>query len=438
MRGGHSWLREEDKARMERLTKNLVRLSASALALVPAAAVHAQASSAVPSASTASPATGGGPANKSSLTANVTSRYESNVARIDDPVLLAQRGLERSDVRVSPSLQLDVARAVGRHLVGLRSYLGYDFYARNTQLNRERLLIEPYLYLNLPVCDVNVDAAVGRRLSELGDVVVIGPDPTAGIDNTETSKRIVGRLTCGDSYGLRPTFEVERASGDNSNPVRRISDYRITRIQPGVGYASPGFGEISLYAVRTDTDLPNQFLPDGRMSGFTQRGFGASYRRAIGTRLNFNGSISHVEVTPYGGDQGSRSGLNGSVALTLLASERLQFTAFANRSFTSTLTSNATYELQQGYGLTANYAVNDRLRLRLGGSHAPRRLFYAVTPAGAFIERQTQTDIFAGLTYNLNRRMRVTLDGGYQRRDADLNVFDYDGYYAAAGISISL
>lgn len=420
---------------MARLTQNLVGLSGAALALGQAGALHAQASSSVPG---ATPSSQSGSADKSSLTANVSARYESNVARIDDPVLLAQRGIAQEDVRISPSLQLDAARNIGRHLLGLRAYLGYDFYTRNTQLNRERLLIEPYAYVNLPVCDLAIDASVGRRLSELGDVVVIGPDPTIGIDNTETTKRIVGRVICGESYGLRPTFEVERAVGDNSNPLRQISDYRITRIQPGVGYASPALGEISLYAVRQDTDLPNQLLPSGEISGFTLRGFGVSYRRAIGTRLNFNGSISHVEVTPYGGNQGSRSGINGSIALTLLASERLQFTAFANRSFTSTLTSNATYELQQGYGLTANYAVNDRLRIRAGGSYAPRRLFYVATPVGPFIERQTQTDIFAGATYNLNRRLRFTLDGGYQKRDADLNIFDYDGYYAAVGLSLSL
>lgn len=420
---------------MARLTHNLMRLSATALAIGQAGMLQAQPASSVPG---ATPMSQAGGADKNSLSANVTARYESNVARIDDPVLLAQRGIEKEDIRVSPSLQLDMARNIGRHLLGLRAYLGYDFYTRNTQLNRERLLVEPYAYVNLPVCDLAIDAAVGRRLSELGDVIVIGPDPTVGLDNTETTKRIVGRVICWESYGLRPTFEAERSVGDNSHPLRQISDYRVARIQPGVGYASPALGEISIYAVRQDTDLPNQLLPNGEISGFTLRGFGASYRRAIGTRLNFNGSISHVEVTPYGGSQGSRSGVNGSLALTLLASERLQFTAFANRSFTSTLTSNATYELQQGYGLTANYAANDRLRFRIGGSHAPRRLFYSVTPVGAFIESQTQTDIFAGATYTLNRRLRFTLDGGYQKRDADLNIFDYDGYYAAVGLSLSL
>uniref|UniRef100_UPI003217D86D outer membrane beta-barrel protein n=1 Tax=uncultured Arthrobacter sp. TaxID=114050 RepID=UPI003217D86D len=190
--------------------------------------------------------------------------------------------------------------------------------------------------------------------------------------------------------------------------------------------------------VRTETELPNQRLPDGAVSGYTLRGFGVSYGRAIGTRLNFNGSLSQVEITPFGGNLGPRSGLNGSASLTLLASDRLQFVAFANRNFTSTLTSTSTYQLVQGYGLTANYAANDRLRLRLGGQYSPRRFFYAVAPAGPFIGELTQYDIFGGITYNLNRRLRLNLDGGYQRRDADLAIFAYDSVYAAVGISVSL
>jgi predicted porin len=205
-----------------------------------------------------------------------------------------------------------------------------------------------------------------------------------------------------------------------------------------VGYSSPALGEISVYAVKQDTDLPNQRLPNGDPSGYTLRGFGVQYSRNIGTRFNFNGSVSHVEVTPYGGTLRGRSGLNARVALTLLASERLQLTAFANRNFTNTLTSVSTYELAEGYGLTANYAASNRLRLRFGGQYSPRRFFYAVTPVGPFIGEQTQSDIFSGASYTLNRRMRLNLDAGYQRRDADLDIFDYRSFYAAVGVSVSL
>ena len=420
---------------MTQVARSVARLPLMALAfaLAFAAPAFAQASSGAPSGTSVSGAGGG---ERSDLTFSVTARYDDNVTRVND-VRPNLQNLKRKDVRISPALQLNAARNIGRHQIGIRSYLGYDFYTRNSILNRERLVVEPFAFLDLPVCDLGVDALASRSQSDLGDLVYLGIDPTLGAENTETRKRVSGRLSCGDSYGLRPTFEVERASGFNSNLLRRLADYTVTRIQPGVGYASPALGEVSLYVVRTDTDLPNQILPNGQQAGYTLRGVGASYRRAIGTRLNFNGSLSHVDVTPYGG-QGSRSGLNASVSLTLLASERLQFVAFANRNFTSNLSSNATYELAEGYGLTANYAANDRLRFRLGGQYSPRSFYYAVTPTGPFIGSQTQYDIFGGASYNLNRRVRLNFDIGAQRRDADLDFFDYRSFYAATGIAISL
>lgn len=419
---------------MRKLVRTLAGLPLIALALAPGGAAVAQSTSGTPAATSLG---GAGGAVRNDVVFSLNARYDSNVPRLNDEAV-DTRGFEREDIRISPAVQLDVSRNLGRHQVGLRSYLGYDFYVRNTTLNRERLSVEPFAYVNLPVCDLSLAGLASRHQSDLGELVYVGIDPTLGSDNTETRKRINGKLICGDTYGLRPTFEVERASGDNSNPLRQIADYRVTRIQPGVGYASPALGEISVYAVKQNTDLPNQRLPNGEMGGYTLRGFGVQYSRNIGTRLNFNGSVSHVELTPYDRTLEGQSGLNASVALTLLASDRLQLTAFANRNFTSTLTSTSTYELAQGYGLTANYAASDRLRLRLGGQVSPRRFFYAVAPTGPFIGEQTQYDIFGGITYNLNRRMRLNLDGGYQRRDADFDNFDYDSVYAAVGISVSL
>lgn len=377
-----------------------------------------------------------GAAVRSDISLTLNARYDDNVPRLND-LQPNRRNLARSDVRITPALAIDVARNLGRQQVGISAQLGYDFYTRNTRLNRERLSVEPYAYLDLPVCDLALQTLASRQQSDLGELTFIGIDPSIGVDNTETRKRVDARLICGDTYGLRPTFEIERASGDNSNPLRQIADYRTTRYQSGVGYTSPTLGEISIYAFKTDTDLPNQILPGGAGSGYTQKGYGLSYGRAIGTRLRFNGSISQVEVQPRDAS-GARSGLNGSLALTLLASDRLQIVANATRAFTSTLTSSATYELAQSYGLTANYAVNDRLRLRAGGQVSPRSFFYGVQPTGPFIGKQTQYDIFAGASYQLNPRLRVSFDTGAQRRDSDLDFFDYRSFYAAIGMAVSL
>ena len=410
----------------------LVGLSPIAFAALPGHAALAQTSSAAPTATSLSLP---GSAARSDVTLTLNARYDNNVPRLND-LQPNTRNLVRDDVRINPTIQLNVARNLGRHQVALAANLGYDFYARNTLLNSERIEVAPSAYLNLPVCDVALNALAVRRLSELGEIAIIGLDPTLGTDNTETRKQFGASLICGDAYGLKPTLEFQKTSGDNSNPNRAIADYRTTRIQPGVGYSSPTLGEISIYAFRTETDLPNQILPTGQPSGYTQTGYGLSYGRAIGSRLRFSASISQVDVQPLFG--ASRSGVNGSVSMTLLASDRLQITAFANRGFTSTLTSNSTYELSEGYGASASYAVNDRLRFRARASVAPRSFFYVVAPTQTFIETQTQYDISAGASYQLNPRLRVNFDTGAQRRDANPDFFDYQSFFAAIGIALSL
>lgn len=375
--------------------------------------------------------------DRASATVNLTARYDSNVARLNDALPNA-RNLTQEDIRLSPSLDIDYARSFGRHQVGVQASLGYDFYTRNSVLDRERLTVAPFAALAAGPCGVNLQGLASRRQSDLGDLIAVGVDPAIGFDNAETRKRILGRLTCGQEYGLKPSFEAEYATGTNSNPLRRFANYSVTRVQPGVGYSSPGLGTITAFVFRSDTDLENQLLPDGRENGYHQTGVGVQYDRAIGTRLRFSGNVSHVRIVPRTGQLEPRSGLNYGASLTFLASDRLQLTGFANRAFTSTLTGVSTYELLQGYGLTANYAASDRLRLRLGGQVAPRSLFYAVTPTGPFLGEQTQYDIFGGASYTLNRRMRLNVDAGYQRRDADLNLFNYSSTFAAVGVSFSL
>ncbi|WP_375291000.1 outer membrane beta-barrel protein [Qipengyuania sp.] len=410
---------------------------ASTLVILPAGLVHAQDGIGAPDPTSASASSGGLGSSRDQISFRLDARYDSNVPRINDASAGLSR-LDKEDVRISPSVQLDVARTLGRHQVGLQAILGYDFYVRNDSLNSERLQVEPSVFLDLPVCDLTVTGLASRRQSSLGELVYVGVEPTLGTDNLETRKRIVGQLACGSQYGLRPTFEVERGSGFNSNSLRRVADYETTRVQPGLTYASPGLGEISIFAFRQDTDLPNQLTLTGQSSGYSVKGYGLAYRRDIGTRLQFSGSISQVDVTSDDSVLPSRSGVNGSLELTLLASERLQFMAYGSREFTSTLTGVSTYELSQAYGLTANYAANQRLRFRVSGSVSPRRFFYARDIQGPFIGEQTVYDISGGASYELNRRISLTLDAGYQRRTTDQPIFDYDNVFAQVGLSFSL
>lgn len=368
---------------------------------------------------------------------STTTRYDSNVPRTND-LRPNPRGLERSDVRISPSFHVAYARNFGRHLAGLNADLGYDFYIKNTVLDRERISVNPFVNLDLPVCDVALLGGVSRRQSELGELVDVALDPAVALQNAQTRRRLNARLICGGAYGLRPTFEYDYNRGENSNPLRQRANFRSTRLQSGLSYSSPGLGDISVFATRTEIDFPDRITSTGGPAGFMTRGAGVQYRRAIGTRLNFDGTLSYIDLEPKSGNLPGRSGLNAAVSFILTATPRLQLSGVYSRAFTNSLTSNATYQIINIYALNATYAANDRLRLRAGASLSPRTFFYDVVPVGPFIGNQRRFDIFGGASYSLNDRVQLSLDGGYQSRRADLAFFDYDRYFISAGVSVSL
>ena len=389
--------------------------------------------------SSPAPRSGGPPADRGSINLTLDTRYDSNIARIGDNVPNT-RGLTAEDIRISPAIFIDYAKNIGRHRAGVTANLGYDFYVNNSRLNAERINVQPFVDLDLPVCDLSLSIAASRRRSDLGELTfVTGAELISG-NNLETIKRFNGALTCGERYGLQPTFSYTATNANNSNFLRRTADYRSRQYRPGVAYESPGLGRIGLFAVAQDTDLPFQFDAAGRSTGYHSKGAGVSYSRSSGI-WTFDGSLYFNDLQPFDPLVPSRKGVNGSAQLNIVATPRLQITAAASRDFTSSLTSNATYEVIENYSLRANYAASERLRLRLGGFVQPRSLIYASAPANQIIpliNQQTRKSIYGGASLDLSRRLRLSVDTGYEKLESNSVLFDYDDYYVSVGFAFRI
>src|SRR5689334_9727859 len=65
-------------------------------------------------------------------------RYDSNVAASNGAFATA-RGLSREDEIFSPSVGINYAKQLGSFGFFTQGTLGYDFYANNDRLNRERI-----------------------------------------------------------------------------------------------------------------------------------------------------------------------------------------------------------------------------------------------------------------------------------------------------------
>ena len=113
--------------------------------------------------------------------------YDSNVAA-SDAAFAAARGIKPSDVIINPTVRLDLARPVGRQTVFLLATAGYDFYARNSRLNRENILVNPGVLGQFSRCEYDVSGSYSRGQNGLQELA-LGP---GGLDPGRR-QRHVGR-----------------------------------------------------------------------------------------------------------------------------------------------------------------------------------------------------------------------------------------------------
>ena len=97
--------------------------------------------------------------------------YDSNVAA-SQIVGGLRRGIRQSDVIFEPAINFNIARPIGRETVYLQGSAGYDFYARNSILNRENLNIAPGVLAPIGLCQTSVVGNYSRAQSDLSELAL--------------------------------------------------------------------------------------------------------------------------------------------------------------------------------------------------------------------------------------------------------------------------
>lgn len=363
--------------------------------------------------------------------------HNSNVSR-SDAARAAARGLEQSDQRVTPALSVDLARSLGRTGVSVSGSAGYDFYARNTQLNRERVDLELAIGQPIGPCKLDLLTNVARRQSDLGDIAFASNAVSGVVINAETRLQYGTDVSCGQEYGFRPTAHIDYLTARNSNTIRDRAEFNQLDYRLGIEYSTPRLGQFLAYLGRREITLLNQPATGSGDIGYNITTFGIQYRRNIGSRLNAEVSIGQSKVAGGGAFVPKASGITWDVSLTAQLGSRLQITASTGQQFTNSLSSDASFLRSQPNRIEFVYAVNERMRLQAGYSNNSSRFSYSTIPSGIFIERDRRQLANAGLTYAFGRRWQLGLMAGYERRDANGTFFDYDGSFARATASLTL
>lgn len=377
------------------------------------------------------------PANNFTITAGVTTRYDSNLARID-AATAAANGTRREDYRVSPSIGINLARALGRHSVSLAASAGYDFYRYRTNLNRERLSLQGKAALDIRPCTPDFSVGYSRRQSDLGEIDAISALPTGNtIKNVETVRSAGAQISCGAIVGLRPTASVQYQKSSNNQLQRRIANHHVLSYSGGVSYTHPTIGDIGLSVGRRETRYPNR--PTGGTGGYDVMSYGVNFSRDIGSRLRGSAQLGYVDLKSNTVGSADFHGVSWSLDMTGTINSRWQASVSTARSVSSTLTSDSTYNVNKTYAIDTNYAITDRLHATAGYRTSQRRYVGSQSIFGIVPLRNDRLEaINAGLSFQQSPRLSFNLNVGRDSRNGNGTIYDYKSNRVMLGASLNL
>lgn len=360
--------------------------------------------------------------------------YDSNVSRGSD-ASAALRGIKNEDVRAAPTAALNMVLPRGRALFTVQGSVGYDAYARNRGLNRERLSIRTESQVPVAFCAVAPELAYSRRQIDLIDLGAPDGVIDAAARNVQTVKEALGGVTCGPPIGLRPSGHIGYVNTRTDTRGARQQEVRETRYGSALNYVHPSVGNIALFARRRDViyDRQRQFFP-GRLSSVSITNAGLRVDRRLGTRLQLVASLSYADLASAVNPPGARNfdGLNWDVSATLRLGGRLLLTTETDRAITISPGFSAETVRQTNYAGSLSYALTPLVQVTASVSRADR--VFRLAPRSAFGITKDRFDTAAiRLTYT-KRQVTFSLRGSYQRRDSDNDLFDYKGAQALLSI----
>jgi hypothetical protein len=365
-------------------------------------------------------------------------RHDDNVAKTNRQQADA-RGLTRSDERATLGANLRVARMLGSTTLDFNAFAGYDFYRRNTRLNRERIAISGTAGISAGPCNVYLQPQFQRRQSELYELAVIDAPGADGVRNVETTQVYRGELRCGRANGFQPFVSYERSWGDNGNPRRRISDYRGERIGGGIGYSNPILGYLDVSYEREDLDYPKRAeLRPGSLVGYRQEDIRLAFGRSVGRMLTVDGFVAHTKLRPRNSSARAFKGLSWNAAVTLTPSDRFRLQGSYGRTISPSLGVDALYSRDRNIVLDGTYYLSSRTTVSLLASRSHHSYSGASAEFGPLLTNYRLDTLAGRVGFAPNSRLRFSLYGGYDHRTSNNVFYNYSSAFVGLNTTFTL
>lgn len=377
------------------------------------------------------------PVRRFAVTATVSTLYDDNILRRSKAAGLPVIGAFE-DFRSSPSLAVDIELPIGRQSLLLAGSAGYDFYARNTQLERERIDLLTGVVLRAgPFCTARITGQFSRQQSDLADFATTDP-----VSNTQDRRAFDATLGCRPRLGLNQRFGFSREEVSNSDPGRLRGNFTSETVSAAVGFARPSFGDLSAYAsIRRDrysgrvAALPGGATPE-RLMVYAA---GLEYRRDIGSRLKGRVAVGYTIVDPNLPTARRFAGISGSADLTVAATDRLRLQITAGRTVQPSNLLDVSYSIVDSFALSSEYRANRTVAFVASGSYT-KRSFRESPLAGVALGRSGDQSylVSGGVRLSPGGRVGLSVDLTGERRRSEIAAFNFGHVIAAVTARIKL
>lgn len=353
--------------------------------------------------------------------------YDSNVLRF----VVSQNG-PRDNLRVTPGIDIDYNRLIGRVLLGVRGSAGYDLNSRFKVLNRSRINFSGSAQAPVgAICSFNAAASYNRATFDLNDTQTDVIRSQAGAVSTIQDYSI--DAGCKRAAGLSPTAEIQYQKLDNSQ--LQLLDVRRYTGNFGIAYARPSLGTIALNAVYSHIGRPVVNDLTGINDDTDIYGFSVGINREVSPRLRLNISGGLSKAVPRRDSVPRFTGVAYNGLLEWSPNSRIVITGVLSRQVTGQNGINATYVIREDYTLSAGYRLSAKSQITLAGTRTKRdfrgqALVSSFEPLGA----DTLNNLSANYNYDVTPRLRLGLGLGHRWRKADNPVYNYKSTVLSSSI----
>jgi len=321
-----------------------------------------------------------------------------------------------SEWRFTPEATIAAGHNLGRHLLFANATFGWDFHARNTDRDRERVNLNGGVQWVLGSrCGGRIQGGYSTRQSTdlLDELGALRSSAQNDVDATLSAAcRLAGRLT--------GTFAYDWSKHTYSEEIRQIGNRREDGFVGGLSYPIGSRGSLSASGFLRNSIRPNQLLLTGEKNKQKYKGFSVGGGYSFGPSIGVNGSIGKTWVTSRNPLATSFSGISWSVGATY-GGPRLGASVGASRSASSGGGGAANLSVSRQLNANLSYKANQRMTMTAGYLRSKTEYRELLILPGIEWQRPERTteSLFAGTDFRINRMISTSLEYRHRTNNTD-------------------